>query len=209
MYSRNVNLCRMLVSVALLCLVLTGCGQAAPGAEMDPNAGGATTGASPDAAVPEHTATPSSAEPGVVSTTAASPTTAKEDAARTSPPPVAGDLLSRAQQNGSVRIIVGLNVPFVPEGELPDAAAVDAQHKAIADAQAALVQRLSGFTVSDVEIYESIPFVAMVVDAAALQVLLSDPAVTSIEEDGISGPSAAPGSIAVPQADSPGTSKAP
>ena len=107
-------------------------------------------------------------------------------------PPQSGDLLTRARQDGSVRIIVGLDVPFVPEGDLPDAAAVDAQYKAINDAQTALVDRLSDFKVSDVTLYESIPFVAMAVDAAALEALMHDPAVTSIEEDGIAGPAARP-----------------
>jgi hypothetical protein len=106
-----------------------------------------------------------------------------------SAPPHYTVLLTKAQQNGSVRIIIGLQVPFVPEGNLPDEAAVTAQRKAIADAQDALLRRLAGHNTQNVITFEYAPFIAMDVDSAALSQLIVDPEVSSIEEDGLSSPS--------------------
>jgi hypothetical protein len=51
---------------------------------------------------------------------------------------VPGSLLQKASAHGSVRVIVQLAVPAVPEGHLPDGAAVSAQRHDIVLARGAL-----------------------------------------------------------------------
>ncbi|CAA9383577.1 MAG: hypothetical protein AVDCRST_MAG93-9330 [uncultured Chloroflexia bacterium] len=98
-------------------------------------------------------------------------------------------ILKRAREQGSVRIIVTLALPWQPEGELPDEAVVMAQRKAIADAQAALTARLASYNVTDITSFQFIPSMVMVVDVPALQTIIDDPAVESIQEDGLASPS--------------------
>ncbi len=98
-------------------------------------------------------------------------------------------LMERARTQGSVRIIVMINIPWQPEGELPDEDAAVAQRKAIADAQRALLERLAAFNVTSVTTFEFIPSLAMEVDAPALEALAADPAVLTIQEDGLASPS--------------------
>jgi hypothetical protein len=104
------------------------------------------------------------------------------------------DLLRKARQQGFVRVIVGLAVPFEPEGNLPDEAAIQAQRAAIAEAQNTLTQALQGHNARNISTFETIPSVAMEVDAAALEVLIGRPEVRDIQEDEVSAPSlSAPG----------------
>lgn len=98
-------------------------------------------------------------------------------------------LIERAREQGTVRIIVTLGVPWKPEGELPDEAAITAQRKAIADAQAALTKRLESFNVSDITAFQFIPSMAMAVDVPALELIIADPMVQSIQEDALASPS--------------------
>ena len=90
-----------------------------------------------------------------------------------------------------MRIIVGLNVPFIPEGDLPNADAVNRQRQAIGQAQDALLGRLQGFAVSHVNKFATIPYLSMEVDAAGLAAIRADPDVTSIREDQLEAPSLA------------------
>lgn len=97
---------------------------------------------------------------------------------------VAGvDLVERARRSGAVAVIVG----FAPAGAtMPGEAA-------IADARGALYRALGvapgvdgvlgGPGIERVKAYATIPFVAMMVDAVALERILSQPMVTSVEED--------------------------
>jgi len=89
-------------------------------------------------------------------------------------------LQQRAQSTGSVRVIVGVRSAFVPEGDLSSVAAVD-QRAAIAQAQTLVIDRLTGARIA--HRFESIPFFAAQVDAAALQQLAAMPEVTFIQED--------------------------
>lgn len=100
-------------------------------------------------------------------------------------------LARKAQQDGTVRIVVGLDVPFIPEGELADDAAINQQHQAIEQAQDALLGRLQRFAVSNVTKFATIPFLSMNVDAAGLSALRADPGVKSIQADQTDAPSLA------------------
>ncbi len=93
------------------------------------------------------------------------------------------DLLASVQQHGTVRVMVGLDVAFQPEGELASSQAVADQQAAIQQTQQTLIQRLATYNVRNVRHFETIPFVVMDVDEAALQALASDPSVSSITED--------------------------
>jgi hypothetical protein len=92
-------------------------------------------------------------------------------------------LLTAVREQGSIPVIVGLDVPFQPEGELSDPQAVQDQRQAIAEAQDRLLQRMAGLNISNVTTFEFIPFVSMTVDEAALRDLIANPEVTSIEQD--------------------------
>lgn len=98
-------------------------------------------------------------------------------------------LLERARQQGSVRIIVVLAVPWQPEGDLTDEAAAETQRQVIADAQAAFLSRLSLLNVSEITRFQFIPSIAMVVDPTALEAIFADAGVQSVQEDGVASPS--------------------
>ncbi|MCG2767822.1 MAG: hypothetical protein L6435_05490 [Anaerolineae bacterium] len=102
--------------------------------------------------------------------------------------PELNDLLTKAQANGQVRVIVGLRVSFKPEDELANQEAVDAQRARIAQAQRDLLAQLSAYNVTNVKTSKLFPYMAMTVDVSALQYLASSPDVTSIEEDKLASP---------------------
>ncbi|NJO85223.1 MAG: S8 family serine peptidase, partial [Blastochloris sp.] len=100
--------------------------------------------------------------------------------------PLAAGLLERARAGEQVAVIVGLDVAFEPEARLAGVQAVQAQQAAIAQAQQAVQARLAAFALAgftSVTEYQSIPYMALVVDEAALLALSRDPAVVSINED--------------------------
>jgi hypothetical protein len=66
--------------------------------------------------------------------------------------------------------------------------AVAAQREAIAELQARLLSRMTSFGVSDIKQFTYVPQVAMKVNPAALQDLLSNPDVTGIWEDVLLAP---------------------
>ena len=96
-------------------------------------------------------------------------------------------LMAKVQSQGRVRVIVGLRA----EGDsgasaassFKDAAARAAMMSRIDRAHQALLARMSGYSVSSVKRFKYIPYLAMEVDAAALEALASDPEVISIEEN--------------------------
>ncbi len=71
---------------------------------------------------------------------------------------------------GQARVIIDLRMtpPFKPEGDLPGPAAVEAQRKAIARAQAEVLSRLSGTKFALVRQYDALPTLALLIDAGAL-----------------------------------------
>jgi subtilisin family serine protease len=97
------------------------------------------------------------------------------------------DLLSKAQSEGSVRVIVGLEAAlpegsFVPEGELSRSQAAD-QRDAIGTAQSQLLAELGGSGVQRLREYKTIPYMALELSPEALEKVRDSRRVTSIMED--------------------------
>lgn len=92
-------------------------------------------------------------------------------------------LISEAESQGPVRVIVGLNTAFQPEGFLANAQLVGSQRVGIAQAQNSLLGQLVSFNVGSITRFTFIPFIAMEVDAAGLTFLQNSSEVSSIEED--------------------------
>ena len=92
-------------------------------------------------------------------------------------------LLGRLEGEDTVRVIVRLSTPFQAEPLLPSRASVQAQQRAIAQAQQAVLQRLDAFQAAAARRYTHVPFLALEVDAAGLADLVANPAVLSIQED--------------------------
>jgi subtilisin len=94
------------------------------------------------------------------------------------------ELLVKAQEGGSVPVIIGFVQPgFDPANIGVDTPAGRSQSRDITRTQDQILERLTGFSVSQVTRFEYIPFMALRVDQAALQTLQDDPAITSIVED--------------------------
>jgi hypothetical protein len=95
----------------------------------------------------------------------------------------AAALVERARQSGSVAVIVGFGLPDTETGsEAAIAAARGALYLALGIADGA-DGALVGPGIERVRPYTTIPFVAMTVDAAALERIMAQPMVTSISED--------------------------
>jgi hypothetical protein len=90
--------------------------------------------------------------------------------------------LRKAQREGSVRVIVGLQVDFVPEGKL-DQSQVEAQRDEIKTAQAELLADLQGTGALTLREYDSVPFIALELPTRALDVVRRSPRVSSLQED--------------------------
>lgn len=86
----------------------------------------------------------------------------------------------------NIPIIVGLNVPYQPEGYL-NQSEIETQRKAIARAQDDLLDKLSGYEVTSIKRFSYIPYIAMQVDESALEYLNSLPEVKSVKRDELSG----------------------
>jgi uncharacterized protein (TIGR03437 family) len=93
------------------------------------------------------------------------------------------ELITKAQAEGAVRVIVGLRIAFEPEGRLASLAQVLAQRLAIAQSQNTLLSQMAAYRVTSVKQFAYIPFLAMEVDAAGLEYLQASPGVVSIQED--------------------------
>jgi len=91
-------------------------------------------------------------------------------------------LLQRAADGKLVRVIVGVDASFVPEGHL-DRDTVVRQRARMATAGDEVLSQMRRGSVGSVKRYETIPYFAAVVDDDALQTLSSLPGVTSIVED--------------------------
>ena len=91
-------------------------------------------------------------------------------------------LIRQATTSGSVRVIVGVDASFRPEGELPPDVR-EIQRAGIGSAQDALLLQLQRFQTSNVRKYEFIPYFSITVDAAALEFMKTSPLVTGIYEN--------------------------
>lgn len=98
------------------------------------------------------------------------------------PQKIPDQLWKNAQEKGTVRVIVGLNIPWQPEGHLSDSA-TRAQRNAIAESQQALISQLSGTRYKVIGQFKFIPGIALEVDSAALRVLDHSPHVDRVTED--------------------------
>ena len=87
------------------------------------------------------------------------------------PPPLIDPAARSDVSVGISRVIVELRLtpPFTPEGDLPNAAAVDAQRRTIAKVQSDLLGRLAGTTFSVSHQYEGLPMMALEIGSDALK----------------------------------------
>jgi subtilisin family serine protease len=94
------------------------------------------------------------------------------------------ELLAKAQSQGNIRVIVGLNARFQPEGGL-SAAQVQAQRGGLVQVRLSLMQTLAPYRATVVAQSDqwTIPYMALEVDTAALQTLQSSQQISSIQED--------------------------
>ena len=96
-------------------------------------------------------------------------------------------LMAKVQAKGRVSVIVGLRVGessgASAASSFKDAAARAVLVDRVARGQRLLLVRMNSYSISSVKRFKYIPYVAMEVDAAALETLASDPEVVSIEED--------------------------
>ncbi|MEM7134235.1 MAG: S8 family serine peptidase [Chloroflexota bacterium] len=95
----------------------------------------------------------------------------------------AASQLSQSQTTSTKRIVVTLDVDFVPEGDLGSTAAVRQQRSAINSAQNSVFSAMNGQNASLVAKFKYIPAITMEVDEAALEKLLKHAKVKSIMED--------------------------
>ena len=81
---------------------------------------------------------------------------------------VPADLLQKAWQEGTVRVIVRLGAPFAAEGLLRDEVAAKLQRADIADVRTRVLSGLSGTRHRVIHHYETVPFVALELGPDAL-----------------------------------------
>ena len=99
-------------------------------------------------------------------------------------------LVVKARAKGQVPVILRLNMNFKAEGNL-SAPGIFSQRNAIADAEDAVIQSLAGMNATNVKKYQYVPYLAVTVNAAALQALAKNPMVKVISEDIAFAPSLA------------------
>ena len=92
---------------------------------------------------------------------------------------------SMIEQQGKVRVIIGLDVPVMPEGELDGPQAIQNQKQAIQNSQESILKLLSTSTIlsSDTYQFKHVPYISTVIDMSSLSVLQSSPMISSIMPD--------------------------
>ena len=116
------------------------------------------------------------------------------------PPDGLTELASQAAEEGTVRVIVQLDLPFEPESQLETPGAVQMQQMRIQQTQAQLLESLAENEVTQTAVFQTIPFMALEVDSDGLAALAALPEIVSIEAD-IPVPPALSSSIPVIGAD--------
>jgi subtilisin family serine protease len=94
-------------------------------------------------------------------------------------------LLDRARTTGSAAVIVHLDVPFAPEGRLGSQAAADQQRRDIAMRQDQVIAGVARFDHTNLKRFQTVPYLALHMDAAGLEYLASRQDVVEIIEDSI------------------------
>ncbi|MBK7897638.1 MAG: S8 family serine peptidase [Candidatus Promineifilaceae bacterium] len=97
--------------------------------------------------------------------------------------PSVAQLAAQAQEAGTVRVIVQLDLPFRPEGDLDNAQAARIQQMNIDGLQQGVVNALADTNAQVVAAFQYIPYMALELDANALEALASLPQVVAIQED--------------------------
>lgn len=92
------------------------------------------------------------------------------------------ELIIKVKEKGRLKIIVGLNINFKPEGELNDDE-IEKQRLLILQTQDTLIQELSQYNVEINGKAKYIPYIYLNVDEGALQYLINSPTVEGIQED--------------------------
>ncbi len=92
-------------------------------------------------------------------------------------------LIGKTLADGRVRLIVGLNVAFEPEGEIPSGLSRNLQHYYISQAQNRVTDRLRAFRAKVIHDFEFVPYMVVLVDADGLEDLVLNSDVLSIQED--------------------------
>lgn len=142
----------------------------------------------PSAPVDQPARSTPSPEAAARSTPVSTETTA---AAATSGPdrtPAAFDdaLIEQAREQGTVSVIVTLDIPYRPEAELAGPAEVEAQRTAIAAAQDELAASVPNATVTTR--MTLFPQIVLTVDEEALRQLATSPLVRSVDENTLDAP---------------------
>jgi len=99
-------------------------------------------------------------------------------------------VIEKAQADGRVRVIVRVDVPARPEGELDGPAAVE-QRQVITDTQNTILDGLAATDFRVARQFDIIPYMALEVTPEALARLAQQPGVLSVVEDELSAPSLA------------------
>lgn len=94
----------------------------------------------------------------------------------------AGRNTALPQSAESIRVIVGLEVGFAPEGSLRTAQA-QAQRVSIAETQSQVLAAVAGLGAQDVKLFQSMPYMALRVSAEGLAALGAHSSVSSITPD--------------------------
>lgn len=104
--------------------------------------------------------------------------------------PVAVDagLWEEVREEGTVMVIVTLNIPYQPEAQLGSQREIDAQRSAIADAQGELITSLTAGHVEVNTRMTLFPQIVLTVDEPALLQLAASPLVAAIQENALSAP---------------------
>ena len=95
----------------------------------------------------------------------------------------ADSLIEKVQSSGSIRVIVKLDVAFVPEGRLIAPLGAVSQRVMITQAQDRVLKRLEAFQSRPARRFRHVPYFAIQVNAEALADLLANPQVIDIIED--------------------------
>src|SRR5262245_30284306 len=98
------------------------------------------------------------------------------------------ELNAKAQIDGTVAVIVQLRVAFRPEGDLLNAAGVQAQRVVITQTQDSLMKELTGHDPASIKRFASVPHLAVKVNAAGLEALRLSSNVIDIHEDNLLAP---------------------
>ena len=86
-------------------------------------------------------------------------------------------LESMVEEQGTVRVIIGLDIPVMPEGELDGPQAIQNPRQMIQNAQQNMLNLLSESVILSTDTYQfkHIPYVSTVIDASSLSTLQSSP----------------------------------